>query len=161
MCVRAEVGFGVCGFEIEADGENWVSGPFVAEQILPLSHLRSDSICVNTCNDFCWSQFFTHFPPCLLHTCECTLSPWLLNLWPLGDFGSNSKILIVKFINIQNIRLGTHCEIAVRWMPQNITNEESSFVAWCRQATSRYLSQYWPVNRPQWVEVGIVVSFTE
>ena len=75
--------------------------------------------------------------------------------------GSNSKILIVKFINIQNIWLGTHCEIAVRWMPQNITNEESSFVAWCRQATSRYLSQYWPVNRPQWSEVGIVVSFTE
>ena len=46
--------------------------------------------------------------------CECTLSPWLLNLWPLGDFGSKSKILVVKFINIQNIRLGTHCEIAVR-----------------------------------------------
>ena len=50
---------------------------------------------------------------------------------------------------------------AFRWKPQELTNEKSTLVqvmAWCRQATSHYLSQYWPrfvspygVTRPQCV----------
>ena len=44
--------FGVCGFE--ADTENWVLDPFVAEQILLPPR---DRVCVNVCNDLCWSQF--------------------------------------------------------------------------------------------------------
>ena len=47
-----------------------------------------------------------------------------------------------------NRRLGTHCEITLRWMPQNLPNEESALVqvmAWCCQATSHYLSQCWPI----------------
>ena len=53
------------------------------------------------------------------------------------------------------------CEIALRWIPANLTNGKSTLVqviAWCRQATSHYLSQCWPrsllpygVIRPQWV----------
>ena len=47
-------------------------------------------------------------------------------------------------------------------MPLNLTDDKSTLVqvmAWCRQATSHYLSQCWPrsmspngVTRPQWVK---------
>ena len=50
---------------------------------------------------------------------------------------------------------------AFRWLPLDLTDDMSSLVqvmAWCRQATSRYLSQNWPssmipygVIRPRWV----------
>ena len=63
-----------------------------------------------------------------------------------GRCGSYFKSIICKFI-IQNNSLGTHCEIALRWTPQNLTNEKSTLVqvmAWCRQATSHYLNQCWP-----------------
>ena len=57
---------------------------------------------------------------------------------------------------------GISYEIALRWMPLDLTDEKSTLVqvmAWCRQATSHYLSQCWPrsmspngVTRPQWVK---------
>ena len=56
---------------------------------------------------------------------------------------------------------GISYEIAPRWMPLDLTNDKSLLVqvmAWCRQATSHYLSQCWSrsmspndVARPQWV----------
>ena len=56
------------------------------------------------------------------------------------------------------------CEIAVRWMPFDLTDDKSTLVqvmAWCRQATSHYLSQCWSrsmspygVTRPQWVNTS-------
>ena len=50
--------FGARG--LEADAENWVLDPFVAEQILlPLR----DHACVNACYDLCWSQFSTRLRP--------------------------------------------------------------------------------------------------
>ena len=59
---------------------------------------------------------------------------------------------------------GISCEIALIWMSLNFTEDHSTLVqvmAWCRQATSHYLSQCWPrslspcgVTRPQWVNVG-------
>ena len=55
---------------------------------------------------------------------------------------SNLKSIIFKLI-IQNTSLCTQCEIVVKWMPQEPTNEKSTFVqvmAWCHQATSHYLS---------------------
>ena len=57
--------------------------------------------------------------------------------------------------------LGVSREIALRSMSQDLTDDKSTLVqvmAWCRQATSHYLSQCWPrsmspygVTRPQWV----------
>ena len=57
---------------------------------------------------------------------------------------------------------GISYEIALRWMPLDLTDGKSTLVqvmAWCRQATSHYLSQCWPrsmspngVTRPQWVK---------
>ena len=53
-------------------------------------------------------------------------------------------------------------ENVLRWMPQNLSDDKSTLVqvmAWCRQATSHYLNQFWPrnlppygVTRPQWVK---------
>ena len=58
---------------------------------------------------------------------------------------------------------GISCKIVLRWMPLDLTDDNSTFVqvmAWCRQATSHYLSQCWPrfmspygVTRPQWVKL--------
>ena len=56
---------------------------------------------------------------------------------------------------------GISCEIALIWMSLDFIDDQSTLVqvmAWCRQATSHYLSQYWSrsmspygVSRPQWV----------
>ena len=58
---------------------------------------------------------------------------------------------------------GISCEIALIWMSLDLSDDQSTLVqviAWCRQATSHYLSQWWPrslspygVTRPQWVKV--------
>ena len=89
--------------------------------------------------------------------------------WPLlmrskwlapGGFIYNLKLVNFKLISTIKI-LSTFCEIAIRWMPQFLTDDKSTLLqvmAWCRQATSHYLSQCWPrsmspygVIRPQWV----------
>ena len=56
---------------------------------------------------------------------------------------------------------GISCEIDLIWMSQDFTDDQSTLVqvmAWCRQATSHYLSQCWPrslppngVTKPLWV----------
>ena len=56
---------------------------------------------------------------------------------------------------------GIYCEIALRWISMNPTDDKSILVqvmAWWRQATSHYLSQCWPrslspygVTRAQWI----------
>ena len=46
-----------------------------------------------------------------------------------------SKIFKLYHVYIKNSSLGTHCEIALRWMPQNLINEKSTLVqvmACCR-----------------------------
>ena len=58
------------------------------------------------------------------------------------------------------------CLIDLRWMPLDLTDDKSTSVqkmAWCRQATSHYLSQCWPrfmspygVTRSQWVKLTVV-----
>ena len=63
---------------------------------------------------------------------------------------------------------GISCELSLRWMSLDLTDDKSTLVqvmAWCRQATSHYLSQWWPrflspngVTRPQWVK-GYWVPF--
>ena len=58
---------------------------------------------------------------------------------------------------------GISCKIVLRWMPLDLADDKSTLVrvmAWCRQATSHYLSQCWPrsispygATRPQWVKL--------
>ena len=59
---------------------------------------------------------------------------------------------------------GISCEIALIWVSQNFTDDQSTLVqvmAWCCQATSHYRSQCWSrslspygVTRPQWVDLS-------
>ena len=39
-----------------------------------------------------------------------------------GKYESNFKSIIYELI-MQNNNLGTHCEIALRWMTQNLTDD--------------------------------------
>ena len=76
-------------------------------------------------------------------------------VWPLvlmfnslapEGFEYSLKLINFKLISTINI-LSIFCEIAIRWMPQHLTDHWSTLVqlmAWCRQATSHYLSQCWP-----------------
>ena len=60
--------------------------------------------------------------------------------------GSNLKSVIFKCI-MQRSSLVTSCEMALRWTPQYLTNDNSRIVqvmVWKGQATSHYLSQCWP-----------------
>ena len=80
-----------------------------------------------------------------------------LNSSAPGKFGWN---VIFKQILMMD-GWGISCEIALIWMSLDFTDDQSTLVqvmAWCRQATSHYLSQCWPrhlspydVTRPQWV----------
>ena len=83
-----------------------------------------------------------------------------LTLWPLKYLKWNISWVIFKPILVINCS-GVFREIALRWMSQDFTDDKSTLVqvmAWCREATSHYLSQCWPrsmspygVTRPQWV----------
>ena len=86
------------------------------------------------------------------------MSEWLTH-WPLGDF--NFRYVIFK-LTLVNGGWGIAYEIALRWMPLDLSDDKSTLVqvrAWCRQATSHYLSQCWPrsmspngITRPHWVK---------
>ena len=85
----------------------------------------------------------------------------LINSLAPGRFQFNIRYIIFK-LTLGNGGWGISYEIALRWMPQDLTDDKSTLVqvmAWCRQATSHYLSQCWPrsmspngVTRPQWVK---------
>ena len=77
-----------------------------------------------------------------------------------GRFKVNFRWVIFKLILVVN-GWGISRETALIWMSLDHTYVKSTVVqvmAWCRQATSHYLSQCWPrsmspygVTRPQWV----------
>ena len=86
----------------------------------------------------------------------------ILNSLAPGRFQLNFRWVIFKLILV-NGGWGISYEIALRWMPMDLTDDKSTLVqvmAWCRQATSHYLSQCWPrslspngVTRSQWVNI--------
>ena len=93
----------------------------------------------------------------------------LLTHWPLGDFNLILGPVIFKLILV-NGGWGISYQIALRWMPLDLTDDESTLIqvmAWCHQATSHYLSQCWPrsmspngITRPQWVNsLRLVMTF--
>ena len=77
-----------------------------------------------------------------------------------GKFEWHFRYLISQIISVID-GWGISCELAFRWMPLDLTDDKSTLVqvmAWCHQATSHYLSQWWPrslspygATRPQWV----------
>ena len=86
---------------------------------------------------------------------------------PLTSYYGYSIFHKVNNKNKENNSLGTHCEIALKWLPPDLTDELSTLIqvmAWCRQATSHYLSQCWLISlspygiiRPQWVNMLLVI----
>ena len=77
-----------------------------------------------------------------------------------GKFEWNFRHVIFKQILVTD-GWGISCEITLILMSLDFIDDQSTLVqimAWCRQATSHYLSQCWPtamspngVTRPQWV----------
>ena len=77
-----------------------------------------------------------------------------------GRFQINFRQVIFK-LTLVNGGWGISYEISLRWMPLCLIVDKSTLVqvmAWCRRATSHFLSQCWPrfmspngVTRPQWV----------
>ena len=84
---------------------------------------------------------------------------WVNSLAP-GRFEQKLRKVISRLISMTN-GWGISCKITLRWIPLDLTDDKSTLVqvmAWCRQASSHYLSQCWPrfmspygVTRPQWV----------
>ena len=103
------------------------------------------------------SIWWRHYAP-KLYTWLCVLL-WFNSL-TLGRFQFNFRYVLFKLILV-NGGWGISDEIALRWMPLDLTDDKSTLVqviAWCHQATSHYLSQCWHrsmspngVTRPQWV----------
>ena len=87
-----------------------------------------------------------------------------LNSFAPGRSESDSKNVIFNLVLMSAVFRSPH-DNALRWMPQDLTDDKSTFVqvmAWCRQATSHYMSQCWlsslspyGVARPQWVNQAI------
>ena len=83
-----------------------------------------------------------------------------------GKIEWNFRYLIFQMISVID-GWGISWELALRWMSLDLTDDKSTLVqvmAWCRQATSHYLSQCWPrslspygVTRPQWVKHSTLI----
>ena len=77
-----------------------------------------------------------------------------------GRFQRNFRKVIFQLIFVIG-GWSISCKIVLKWMPMELSDGKSTLVevmAWCRQATSHYLSQSWPrslspygVIRPRWV----------
>ena len=89
-----------------------------------------------------------------------TRPQWINNSLAPGKFEWNFRHVIFKQILVID-GWGIACEITLMWMSLDLTDDQSTLVqvmAWCRKATSHYLSQCWPrslspygVTGPQWV----------
>ena len=94
-------------------------------------------------------------------TSHCSDAIWLLTHWPLWYLNEILDVIFILILVIDG--WGIPCEIALIWMSLDFTDDQLTLVqvmAWCRQATSHYLSQCWPrslspygVTRPQSVNL--------
>ena len=86
---------------------------------------------------------------------------YVFNSLAPGRFDWNFKLRIFMLILVIG-GWGIFREIALRWKSEGLPDDKSilgQVMAWCRQATSHYLSQCWPrsmsphgVTWPQWVK---------
>ena len=97
------------------------------------------------------SHYLNQFWPRFMSPYYTTRPQWVNSLGP-GRYGSNFKSVMFKLL-AQISRLSAHCEIALRWMPENLTDAKWTLV----QATSHHLSQCWStsmltfgITSPQW-----------
>ena len=87
------------------------------------------------------------FPDYLCVTPSSWVWPKMVNSLAPGKFEWNFRYVIFKRISVIG-GWGNSCEIALTWKPPDLTDDKSTLaqvMAWCRQATSHYLSQCWPI----------------
>ena len=80
-----------------------------------------------------------------------SLLNWLAPVRGATNF--KSVIFNLIMLIIQNSNLDTRYEIFLSWILQNRTDEKSTLIqvmAWCCQATSHYLRQWWPRSVAIW-----------
>ena len=82
--------------------------------------------------------------------CRCPVFQWVIDTWlnslDPGRFEQIFRYVIFKIISVID-GWSISCKIVLKWMPMDLTDGKSTLVqvmAWCRQATSHYLSQCWP-----------------
>ena len=101
---------------------------------------------------------------------KCTHYCWTqINSLAPGRFKWNFGLAIFKLTLVTDGWV-ISCEIPLSRMSLYLTDDKSTLVqvmAWCRQATSHYLSQCWPrsmppyrVPRPQWVKDKKCAKYT-
>ena len=105
---------------------------------------------------------------CIEHTTCCGNGRKGFNSLAPGKFKWHFRYLIFQIISVID-GWGISCELALRWMSLDLTDDKSTLVqviAWCRQAPSHYLSQWWTrslspygVTRPQWVKITIYTPY--
>ena len=81
---------------------------------------------------------------------------WLINSLAPGKFEWNFRHVIFKQILVID-DWGISCEIALIWMSLDFTDDQSTLVqamAWCRQATIHYMSQWWPSSLSPYSVLG-------
>ena len=84
----------------------------------------------------CWHRYMSPY--------GITRPQWVNSLWP-GISECDSQNVVFSLVLLIGIFRST-LDNALRWLPQDLTDDKSTLVqvmAWCRQATSHYLSQYW------------------
>ena len=89
------------------------------------------------------------------------ISEATLNSLAPGRCGCNFKIIIFKLIPWTDISCAA-CKIVVRRIPQNSSDDESTLVqvmAWCRQAKSHYLSQWWESSKMAYMALPCHIFF--
>ena len=91
------------------------------------------------------------------------ISSYIANINSLAPVrsGFNLKSAIFNLVLLIGIFTSSY-DNTLRWMSWDLAEDRSTSVqamAWCRQATSHYLSQYWPryvspygITRAQWVK---------
>ena len=73
---------------------------------------------------------------------------WMFNSLAPERPGCHFKTVIFNLVLLIGIFTSSN-DNALRWMPWHLTDDKSTLVqvmAWCRQATSHYLSQCWPIS---------------
>ena len=127
---------------------------------------------VNSKTDLCFTFMvlyaICYFLPCYIEPDYTSHIPVTsFNSLTPGRFGCNYEYS--KFnLALQSDIFRSSYDKALRWMSRDLTDDKSTSVqvmAWCRQATSHYPSQYWPrsmspygVTRPQWVKDSICIA---
>ena len=69
----------------------------------------------------------------------------VLHWWVPGRCGCYLKLAIFKLLSRIDI-LGISCDMALRWMPQDLADDKSTLVlvmAWCCHPTNHCLNQCW------------------